>query len=92
MTKFDFIRRYKEKGGYTHNSKAERKLNLILEIIADTVEEGEEVSFLGWGKFYVKERAARGYISPRTGERINRPAKRAIKFKPGKLMLEKINK
>lgn len=91
MTKPEFIARYFEKENFESKAEAERKLNYLLETIEEVLLSGDEVNFIGWGKFEVIERAAREGRNPRTGETMNIPAKKAVKFKPGKKLNDKMN-
>lgn len=89
MTKKEFIDLYAEKGNIT-KKEAEKQVNLFLESVEDALVKGEEVSFVGWGKWEIVERAAREVRSPQTKEMIKVPAKKAVKFKVGKLLADKI--
>ena len=53
--------------------------------------EGEEVAIAGFGKFVVKNRAARESINPRTKQAISVPASKAPAFRAGKQFKEAIN-
>ena len=64
----------------------------FLAVIEEALEKGEEVSFLGFGKFAVTERAARTCKNPQTGKEMKVEAKKVVKFKPGKALSEKVNK
>jgi DNA-binding protein HU-beta len=46
---------------------------------------------MGFGSFSVKEKAARLGRNPRTGEKINIPAKTSVIFKPSKKLSEAVN-
>ena len=48
------------------------------------VANGGEVKWAGLGKLYAKERPARKARNPRTGESLDVPAKRVIKFRESK--------
>lgn len=89
MTKKEFIDLYAEKGNIT-KKEAEKQVNLFLESVEDALVKGEEVSFVGWGKWEIVERAAREVRSPQTKEMIKVPAKKAVKFKVGKLLADKV--
>ncbi len=91
MTKPEFIAKYFEKGNFETKAEAERKLNCFLETVEEVLLSGEEVNFIGWGKFEVVEKAAREGRNPRTGETIKIPAKKAVKFKTGKVLNRKVN-
>lgn len=92
MTKKEFIELLITKGEFSSKAEAERKLGNVLEAIEDVLVKGDEISFLGFGKFEVTERAARTCRNPQTGEEMKVEAKKAVKFKAGKALSEKVNK
>lgn len=58
----------------------------FLEIIKETLEQGEDVMISGFGKFCVNEKKARKGRNPATSEEMILPARRVITFKcSGKL-------
>lgn len=72
-------------------SKAEEILNTILQKIAESLQSGESVKFVGFGNFSVSKREARKGRNPQTGAEIDIPAKKLVKFKPGKALSVEIN-
>ena len=92
MTKKEFVELYFKKGEFTSKVDAERKLNAFLETLEEVLVNGDEISFLGFGKFEVTERSARTCRNPQTGEEMKVEAKKAVKFKAGKSLSEKVNK
>ena len=91
MTKKDFAKVLFETGAFPSKAEAERKVDLFLTTIENTLAGGEELNFIGWGKFEVVERAERVGRNPKTGEEIKIEAKKTVKFKPGKTLVDKIN-
>ena len=91
MTKKDFTKVLFEKGVFSSKAEAERKFDAILATIEETLKAGEEINFIGWGKFEVVEKAERIGRNPKTGEEIVIPAKKTVKFKAGKTLVEKMN-
>jgi DNA-binding protein HU-beta len=91
MTKKDFTKVLFEKGVFVSKAEAERKFDAILATIEETLKAGEEINFIGWGKFEVVEKAERIGRNPKTGEEIVIPAKKTVKFKAGKTLVEKMN-
>ncbi|STO31382.1 HB [Fusobacterium necrogenes] len=89
MTKKEFVELYAEKGKVS-KKEAERNINLFLETVEESLVKGEEVSFVGWGKWEVVERAGRDVRNPQTQELMRIEPKKAIKFKTGKLLAEKV--
>lgn len=91
MTKKDFAKVLFETGAFPSKAEAERKVDFFLTTIENTLAAGEELNFIGWGKFEVVERAERVGRNPKTGEEIKIEAKKTVKFKPGKTLVDKIN-
>lgn len=72
------------KGGFSVGSVFSilgRNLASVLGAITDAAD--EKVALLGFGTFSVSERAAREGRNPQTGETMNIPAKKVVKFKAG---------
>jgi len=59
-------------------------LNTFVDSVTSALKKGERVSLVGFGTFTVAKRKARIARNPRTGEKINVPARRAAKFKAGR--------
>ncbi|WP_294707101.1 HU family DNA-binding protein [uncultured Fusobacterium sp.] len=92
MTKKEFVDLYFEKGEFATKADAERKAAAFLAVLEEGLVKGEEITFLGFGKFEVTERAARTCRNPQTGEEMTVEAKKVVKFKPGKGLSEAVNK
>ena len=67
-------------------------INAALEGIASALEKGDSISLIGFGSFKVVDRAAREGRNPRTGEKIQIPASKGVKFTPGANLKERVNK
>ncbi len=61
-------------------------------VIIHNLSGGEDVSLPGFGKFSVKETAARKGRNPATGEEIEIPAGRKVVFKPSQGLKEALAK
>ena len=62
-----------------------------LDYIVDSLDEGETVEFRNFGVFEVRERKQRIGRNPNKPEDVvTIPARKVVKFKPGKIMREKI--
>ena len=92
MNKKEFIALFAERGNFETKAEAERKLVAFLSTVEEALVSGEEVNFIGWGKWEVKEKAARTGRNPQTGKKIKIPAKKVVSFKVGKKLAEKVNK
>ena len=70
---------------------AERALDGTIAAITSSLKEGGMVTLVGFGTFYVGERAARSGRNPRTGETIEIKASRVPKFRAGKALKDAVN-
>ena len=70
---------------------AGRALDAAVESITAALQKGDSVSLIGFGTFYVGERAARTGRNPQTGAEIHIPAKRAPTFTPAKALKDACN-
>ena len=70
---------------------ANAALESVLGNITASMKAGEEVKLLGFGSFYVTDRAASQGRNPRTGETIQIAASRQPKFKAGKPLKDAMN-
>ena len=70
---------------------AEQVLNSVLGTITTAVETGDKVTLVGFGTFSVNDRAAREGRNPQTGQSIQIPARKVVKFKAGAKLAESIN-
>jgi DNA-binding protein HU-beta len=69
---------------------AERGLNGMLQTMAGAMEAGERVTLVGFGSFSVIDRAPRLGRNPKTGEEVPIPPRKAVRFRPGKELVQKI--
>lgn len=82
MNKKDLIAQVAERTGFTKvDSKA--VVDAVFDTVAESLAKGDTVALLGFGTFQVADRPARQGVNPRTHEKIEIAAKKAVKFKPG---------
>ena len=91
MTKKEMVVLFAERGDFLTKVEAERKLDVLLEIITETVSKGEEVRLSGFGTFSRVDKEARNGVNPSTQEKITIPAKKVVKFKVAKALADKVN-
>ena len=70
---------------------ARKAVDTVFAAIVDAAAAGEEVSLPGFGKFKVKETAAREGRNPSTGETIQIAASRKLGFSAAKAVKDKFN-
>ncbi len=72
-------------------AQAGRALDAFLKAVEKGLKKEGEVTFVGFGKFAVKTRAAREGRNPATGETMKIPAKKVVSFKVGRKLKDSIN-
>lgn len=70
----------------------ERVLDAAINVIMDTVADGDSVQLVGFGTFTHSERVERNGHNPKTKEKIVIAACKTPKFKAGKLFKDALNK
>jgi len=69
---------------------AEKGLNGMISTMSEAIEDGERVTLSGFGSFSIVERAPRIGRNPKTGESVHIPPRKAVKFRPGKELTQKV--
>ncbi len=82
MNKSEFVASLAEKAGIS-KADAQKAVNAFAEVVLEQAKAGEKITLVGFGTFSVSERAARTGVNPSTGKKIQIPASKSIKFKPG---------
>lgn len=70
---------------------ARKVVDTVFAAIADAAAKNDEVSLAGFGKFKVKESAAREGRNPATGGTIQIAASKKLGFSPAKAIKDKLN-
>ena len=70
---------------------AARALDAAVAAVTSALKAGDSVSLIGFGTFYVGERAARTGRNPRTGKTLEIKAAKSPKFRAGKALKDAIN-
>lgn len=91
MTKSELIQALAALNPNLHASDLERVVNTVFEEITSALMRGDRVELRGFGAFSVRERQSRLGRNPRTGEKVNVPAKRTPFFKMGKELKDRLN-
>lgn len=69
----------------------ELAVDAVFEQITNALVKGDEVNIPSFGKFSVKEKAARTARNPQSGETVEVPAKKAPAFKFAKAVKDAVN-
>ena len=82
MNKKDLIDAVAKKAGISKKA-ANDAIDTLITTITKSLKKGEKVTFVGFGTFIVRKRAARRARNPRTQQIIKVPAKKVPVFRPG---------
>lgn len=63
-------------------------LNGFMETVQKTLAKGDTIQLVGFGTFLVAQRASREGRNPATGKTMTIPAKKVVKFRPGKALAD----
>ena len=72
-------------------TKSAQVVDSLLEIIKETLENGEDVLISGFGKFYVKDKRKRRGRNPQTGNDLMLDERRVVTFKCSGRLRDKVN-
>jgi DNA-binding protein HU-beta len=90
MTKAEFVKRLAQEASLPPGEAA-RALEAFITVVRESLKNGEDVQFAGFGKFSVVERGARQGVNPRSpGTRIEIPARKVPKFTPGAVLRQAV--
>jgi nucleoid DNA-binding protein len=90
VTKKDIVRTISEEEGLTQQQTkkiVQRTFNAIIECLVNE----RRIELRNFGVFEVKQRAPRKARNPRTGKKVEVPAKFVVTFKPGKEMEARVS-
>ncbi|MGF7148072.1 DNA-binding protein HU-beta [Sphingomonas zeicaulis] len=90
MNNADLAERLAADHGLT-KADARKYVDGVLATIVDAAAAGQEVSLNGFGKFKLKETAAREGRNPATGATIQIAAAKKLTFAPAKAVKDKLN-
>ncbi len=90
MTKRDLVMRIADETGLIQQD-VYAVIQKTLDYIVDALEQGDTVEFRNFGVFEIRERKQRIGRNPNKPENVvTIPARKVVKFKPGKIMRERI--
>ncbi len=89
MNKLDLARDVAEKAALTQKD-ASKAVDAIIESISEELAKGEKVTLVGFGTFRVVDCARTTGVNPATGEKLEIPARKVLRFKPGKPLKEAV--
>lgn len=91
MNKAALIEKMAGDAGIT-KSAAATAVDSLVDGITSALKKGQRVTIVGFGTWGISKRKARTGRNPQTGESIKIKAKKAVRFKTGKLLEQTLNK
>jgi DNA-binding protein HU-beta len=89
MNKTELVNAIAAKAGLTQ-AQAKSAIDATVEAISEAVAKGDKITLIGFGTFSVVEKGARQGINPATKQKIEIPARKAVKFKAGAELAAKV--
>lgn len=90
MTRSDLVQLLAQRFPHLSTSDADLAVKVILGGIGDALVRGDRVEIRGFGTFHLNYRPGRQGRNPKTGERVEVPAKWVPHFKAGKDLRERV--
>ena len=91
MVKSGLIQRMTERQDNLPLKDVELSVNHLLEVMSETLSNGDRIEIRGFGSFNLHYRPPRRAHNPKTGERVFTEAKHTPHFKPGKELRDRVN-
>jgi DNA-binding protein HU-beta len=89
MTKAEIIEELAKRSDLTKRAAGD-SLNALLDIITESLANGDKVTLTGFGTFLVRQRAARMGRNPQTGEPLHIPGQTTPAFRAGSALKESV--
>ena len=90
MTKAELVEKVAGQINLT-KKQTEVVVNTVFQSITESLAQGKKVELIGFGSFRVRSRNARIGRNPKSGDRVDVPAKRVPFFKAGKELRELVD-
>jgi integration host factor subunit beta len=91
MTKSELIARLAARYPQLVAKDAEFAVKVILDALTDSLAQGDRIEIRGFGSFALNYRPPRLGRNPKSGEKVQVPAKYVPHFKPGKELRERVD-
>ncbi|GAA3958879.1 integration host factor subunit beta [Allohahella marinimesophila] len=91
MTKSELVEIIASKQPQLSVKDVELAVKTIIELMSNTLSQGQRIEIRGFGSFSLHFRAPRTGRNPKTGEPVSLPSKYVPHFKPGKELRDEVN-
>jgi integration host factor subunit alpha len=90
-TKYELVQAvYTKLGGFSKKEAADL-VDLIFELMKETLGRGETIKISGFGNFVLRDKRERQGRNPQTGDPITISSRRVLTFKPSQLLKQALN-
>jgi integration host factor subunit alpha len=90
-TKYELVQAvYTKLGGFSKKEAADL-VDLIFELMKETLGRGELIKISGFGNFVLRDKRQRQGRNPQTGDPITISSRRVLTFKPSQLLKQALN-
>jgi nucleoid DNA-binding protein/anti-sigma regulatory factor (Ser/Thr protein kinase) len=90
-TKRELVRRISNDTGLKQ-ADVRSTVQAFLDQVSEALSRGDRLEFRGFGVFELRRHRSRNARNPHTGERLQLPERLAVKFKPSRLLKERLEK
>ena len=90
MTKADLVEEVTQIGDLTRRD-GEVVVDTVFDAVIQALQTGDKIEIRGFGSFRTRQRNSRIGRNPKTGEKVDVPAKRVPFFKPSKELRDLVN-
>jgi integration host factor subunit beta len=90
MTKADLVEEVTQLGDLTRRD-GEMIVDTIFDSVIHALRSGDKIEIRGFGSFRIRQRKPRTGRNPKTGAKVDVPAKRVPYFKPSKELRDLVN-
>lgn len=89
LTKADIVERVYKEAGFS-KKEAQELVEIIFNVLKDTLAKGEKVKISGFGNFSIRDKGTRMGRNPQTGESMEISARRVLTFRPSQVLRDDI--
>ena len=90
ITKADLVEEVLSLGELTRRD-GEILVETVFDAVIGAIKQGDKIEVRGFGSFRIRERKSRVGRNPKTGAKVDIPAKRIPYFKPSKELRDRLN-
>ncbi len=90
MTKADLVEEVTQIGDLTRRD-GEVVVDTVFDAVIQALQAGDKIEIRGFGSFRIRQRKPRTGRNPKTGDKVEVPAKRVPYFKPSKELRDLVN-